>query len=121
MNHTILVLLGCIMCVALCGCEIVPIGTTAKLKALQKKARGGRHHATTHHRRAASQDAMYVSPAWLQEYHEMEAERGGYSIADDNKIEVHGDKVKVPRTVLKHFHDLSTAPKAETTPNDTQP
>jgi hypothetical protein len=92
--------------VAMSGCEIVPIGTTAKLKALQKKARTGRQHHTSH-RRAASQDTMYVSPAWLQEYHEMEAEHGGYSIGDDAKIKHEGDKVRVPRTVLKHFHDLS--------------
>ena len=50
---------------------------------------------------------MYVSPGWLTEYHQMEAEQGGYSIADDAKIQHEGDKVKVPRTVLKHFHDLS--------------
>jgi hypothetical protein len=105
MNHTLLMLLTFAVCVALTGCEIVPIGTTAKLKALQRKARSS-HHKTTH-RKAASEDTMYVSPAWLTEYHEMEAEHGGYSIADDAKIQHEGDKVKVPRTVLKHFHDLS--------------
>jgi hypothetical protein len=108
MSHTVIMLLGFAVCVALSGCEIVPIGTTAKLKALQKKSRSGRHHTT--HRKAASEDTMYVSPAWLTEYHEMEAEHGGYAIADDAKIKHEGDKVKVPRTVLKHFHDLSRIP-----------
>ena len=84
MNHTLIMLLGFAVCVALCGCEIVPIGTTAKLKALQKSHRSSRH--STHHRRAASRRYDVCQSGWLSEYHEMEAEHGGYAIADDQKF-----------------------------------
>lgn len=83
-----------------CTIQITPLGYKPPVRRVVKKH-------TTHHRKAASQDTMYVSNAWLQEYHEMEAEHGGYAITDDQKIQHEGDKVKVPRTVLKHFHDLS--------------
>jgi hypothetical protein len=90
-----------------CTIEVRPLGYKPPVRKVATKK-----HTT--HRRAASQDTMYVSPAWLQEYHEMEAEHGGYAIADDAKIQHDGDKVRVPRTVLKHLHDLSKISPAPT-------
>jgi hypothetical protein len=98
----VIVILTAIVVWMLAGCtiRIEPLGYKPPVRKVTAKK-----HST--HRKAASEDTMYVSPAWLTEYHEMEAEHGGYSIADDRKIQHEGDKVKVPRTVLKHFHDLS--------------
>jgi hypothetical protein len=99
MNHMLLMLLFVAVGVAACTIDVRPWPPPRKKVVAHKKH--------TSHRRAASQDSMYVSPAWLTEYHEMEAEHGGYAIADDQQIKHEGDKVRVPRTVLKHFHDLS--------------
>lgn len=110
MNHTLLMLLFVAVGVAACTIEVRPLGYKPPVRKVAKKH--------TSHRRAASQDSMYVSPGWLSEYHQMEAEQGGYAIADDAKIRHEGDKVRVPRTVLKHFHDLSkiSPPPKEDTP-----
>jgi hypothetical protein len=99
---------GAALCIG-CTIEVRPLGYKPPVKKVATK----KH--TTHHRKAASEDTMYVSQAWLHEYHEMEAEHGGYTIADDRKIQQDGDKVKVPRTVLRHFHDLSKTPRQEET------
>jgi hypothetical protein len=104
MSHLILMLLFVAVGCAACTIEVRPLG----YKPPVRKVAHAKH--STHHRRAASEDTMYVSPAWLSEYHEMESEHGGYGIADDAKIQHDGDKVRVPRTVLKHFHDLSKTP-----------
>lgn len=116
-DWVLLVILGIVMALfahALVGCtiEVRPLG----YKPPVRKVAHTKH--STKHRRAASEDTMYVSPGWLTEYHQMEAEHGGYAISDDQKIQHEGDKVKVPRTVLKHFHDMSkmTPPPKEDTP-----
>jgi hypothetical protein len=96
-----------------CTIEVRPLG----YKPPVKKVVHTKH--STKHRKAASEDTMYVSPGWLKEYHEMESEHGGYSISYDHKIQNEGDRVKVPRTVLKHFHDMSkmTPPPSDTPPD----
>lgn len=110
-------LLAFAICAALVSCEVVPIGTTAKLKSLQRKARyhasKKKHHGT--HRAAASQGTAIVSPEWLGEYRNLEAEHGDYTIPDDHRIQV-GPKgqIKVPTAVIKHFNDLSKAPTEPT-------
>jgi hypothetical protein len=54
-----------------CTIRIEPLGYKPPVRKVAKKY--------TSHRRAASQDSMYVSPGWLSEYHQMEAEQGGYA------------------------------------------
>lgn len=111
MSHTIILMLLAVA-VALTACEVNPVGTAAKLKKLQAAAYRSKHkkHRGVHHA-AASQGMAIVSPEWLGEYHNLEAEHGDYTIPDDHRIQV-GPKgqIKVPTTVIKHFNDLSKAP-----------
>lgn len=116
MNHAIIPLL--LLALLTVGCEIHPVGTRAKLAALQKRAKyHGRHRTAAHHRNAAAQGMAIVSPEWLGEYHNLEAEHGDYTIPDDHRIRVEQNgAIKVPTTVIKHFNDLSKAPSTEPTP-----
>lgn len=110
MHHATIMLLMCAISVIALGCtiEVRPLGYKPPVKKVTSK----KHHSA--HRRAAAEDAMYVSPEWLSEYRQMEAAHGDYTIHDDQKIQVTQDgKVKVPRTVLRHFHDLSKTPTKE--------
>ena len=95
----------------LTGCEIHPLGTQAKLQALQRAQRHGHHTSTRHHHKATTLGTASVSPQWLDTYRQLEAEHGDYTIPDDHKIQVSSDgKIKVPTTVIRHFNDLSKAP-----------
>lgn len=106
MKHSIILLLF-----VFAGCEIHPLGTQAKLQALQRAQRHGSRHASTHHHRTTTQGSAYVSPQWLDTYRQLEAEHGDYTIPDDHNIHVSQDgKIKVPTTVIRHFNDLSKAP-----------
>lgn len=105
-------IIGAVLMLAfLCGCEIHPLGTQAKLQALQRAQYHGRH-ASTHHRRSPTpQGSAYVSPQWLDTYRQLESEHGDYTIPDDHNIHVSSDgRIKVPTTVIRHFNDLSKAP-----------
>lgn len=115
MSHTIILLLLSVA-VVLTACEVNPIGTSAKLKKYQAayyRSKKTKHHRGVHHA-AATQGMAIVSPEWLGEYRNLEAEHGDYTIPDDHRIQV-GPKgqIKVPTTVIKHFNDLTKAP-AET-------
>jgi hypothetical protein len=108
MTYTIIVLILCM--IGLAACEIHPLGTQAKLIALQKAQRHGRHH-TVHHRAAGYRGMATVSPEWLDTYRSLESEHGDYTIPDDHRIQVSPTgQIKVPTTVVKHFNDLSKAP-----------
>jgi hypothetical protein len=109
MTYVVIVLILCV--IGLAACEIHPLGTQAKLVALQKAQRHGRHHASKHHRSAAAQGMAIVSPQWLSEYRNLESEHGDYTIPDDHRIQVSpSGQIKVPQNVVKHFNDLSKAP-----------
>jgi hypothetical protein len=112
MTHTIILLL-LVVAVAFTACEVVPIGTTAKLKALQKKnyALTRKHKKRGVHHAAAQQGMAIVSPEWLGEYRNLEADHGNYTIPDDHRIQIElNGRIKVPQTVVKHFNDLTNAP-----------
>jgi hypothetical protein len=116
MTYTIIVLLLCVLGLTACTIKIEPL---AKPKPVVVHRHGKKHH--TAHRRAAAEGAAYVTPQWLNEYHSLEADHGGYVIPDDSRIQVQNDgKIKVPHTVVKHFNDLSRAPvrPAEPKPNE---
>jgi hypothetical protein len=117
MTHTIILLLLAVA-VALTACEVVPIGTSAKLKKYQSayyRSKHKKHRTHGTHRSAATQGMAVVSPEWLGEYRNLEAEHGDYTIPDDHRIQVdQTGKIKVPTSVIKHFHDLSKAPTEPT-------
>jgi hypothetical protein len=113
MHRAMITLLMCAISIVALGCtiEVRPLGYKPPVKKVVV------HKKHSAHRRAAAEDSMYVSPEWLTEYRELEKVHGDYTIADDHKIHVDTDgKVKVPRTVLRHFHDLSKTPVAEESP-----
>lgn len=113
MSHTIVMLL--VVLIGLTACEIHPLGTQAKLQALQRAQRHGKHRVVHHHKAVSSQPSAYVSPQWLDTYRSLEAEHGDYTIPDDHKIQVSQDgKIRVPTTVIRHFNDLSKAPTQPT-------
>ena len=53
----------------------------------------------------------------MLEYHRLQATHGDYTVPDDMKIEPLEDgKFRIPKSVLKHFKDLSRTPAATPTP-----
>jgi len=75
-------------------------------------------HGYVHHRthRTASKTTV-VDAAWMLEYHRLQATHGDYTVPDDMKIEPLEDgKFRIPKSVLKHFKDLSRTPAATPTP-----
>ena len=103
------------LCAALTGCtiDVRPWPPTPPKKTVKHTKKKGVH------RLAAAEGTLIVSPAWLEEYNNLKAEHGGYDIQDDTKIQVTSDgKIKVPKSVVKHFSDLSKAPAR---PSETNP
>ena len=84
-----------------CTIEVRPLGYKPPVRKVAHK----KH--STNHRRAASQDTMYVTPAWFTSITKWKPNTAATPSLMTQKIQHDGDKVKVPRTVLKHFHDLS--------------
>ena len=115
MNHPLIILTLLALVLVACTIRIEPLGYKKPAPVKQ------RHHRHGIHRSAAAEGATYVSPAWLNEYHQLQEEHGGYTIPDDAGIQVNSQgKIKVPKSVVKHFHDLSRYPvkssKQTTTP-----
>lgn len=103
---------------ALAGCEVNPPGTAAKLKALQRAQRHGRHQVVVrHHAQQRYVDSVVVSPDWMRQYKSLEEVHGNYTIPDDAHSEVQPDgKVRVTHGQLKHYNDLLRAPVPEIPP-----
>ena len=68
-SRLLMLIVYCSWAVAACTIQIEPLGYKPPVRKVAHK----KH--STKHRRAASEDTMYVSPAWLTEYHQMEAEQ----------------------------------------------
>lgn len=104
--------------VSLNGCEVNPIGTSAKLKALQRSQRHGKHRTVVRHEgKKRYVDSVEVSPEWMRQYRSLEEVHGNYTIPDDAHSEVLPDgKVRVTHGQLKHYNDLLRAPVPEVPP-----
>lgn len=100
---------------SLSGCEVNPIGTKAKLQALQRAQRHGRHRVIVkHHRQKQYVDSVEVTPEWMRQYKSLEEVHGNYTIPDDAHSEVLPDgKVRVSHGQLQHYNDLLRAPIPE--------
>ncbi len=102
------------MCLFLCGC-----GFTVTITPTQKKkpALQASHVHHQKHKKQQQSATIVVDSNWMSEYHRLESRHGEYKLPDDGKIEtLSNGKFRVPRSLIKHFQDLSQTPEVTPTP-----